>query len=334
MTDERDLTSDDRLRSRTETNETLIWLLLEADRRLIVAGLAAIVFGSFVTFGLLKPRPLVDLMDTSDMVETVFSGLVGAILISTTLVVSINQLVLSQEIGSLGTQRSRMDTTMDFYQNTDELFGETTPSNPARFVAKIITTTQERADSLRDAVADHDNTSLRDKVDRYVEDLHGNAETTLGELEAAEFGAFSVVSPALDFNYAEKMFDIRRLGEAHQSELSSDQQTAFREMLEAITMYGPVREYIKVLYIQWALVKLSRAILYAAIPALVIAAGMVVFVDQSTFPGAILGVETMLLVVSAAFTISVTPFLVFTAYVFRLATLAKQTLTVGPLILS
>jgi hypothetical protein len=30
----------------------------------------------------------------------------------------------------------------------------------------------------------------------------------------------------------------------------------------------------------------------------------------------------------------VTPFLVFTAYVLRLATLAKQTLTVGPLILS
>lgn len=329
-----DLSAPSRLRERTEVNETLFWLLLTVDRRVIVAGLGVVVFGTFMLFGVLKPTLLRTAMETSDMVETVFSGLVGAIITSTTLVVSINQLVLSQEIGSLGTQRSRMDTTMDFYQNTDELLGTTTPSEPAVLLWKLIERTEERAVSLRDAVSENSNETLREQVDEYVEDLRDNAETVYGELDDADFGTFTVVSPGLDFNYAKKMNDIRQLGERYDDDLDREERRAFREMLEAVTMFGPVREYIKVLYIQWALVKLSRGILYTSVPALVVAGGMVVFVDAGTFSGTVLGLETVLWVVSAAFVVSITPFLVFIAYVLRLATLAKQTLTVGPLILS
>lgn len=90
-------------------------MLLSADRWLIVGVLAIVIFVAFMSFGILKPVSLQSTMETSDMVETVFSGLVGTTITSTTLVVSINQFVLSQEIGSLGTQRSRMDVTMDFY---------------------------------------------------------------------------------------------------------------------------------------------------------------------------------------------------------------------------
>ena len=331
---ETDLLSANTLRERTEVNDRLFWLLLEADRLAIVGGLALAVFVAFMLFGLFKPLSITTTMETSDMVETVFSGLVGAIITSTTLVVSINQLVLSQEIGSLGTQRSRMDTTMDFYGNTDELFDTTTPNDPPAFLERLVETTEDRAQALRDAVAGNDNAELRDRVNEYVDDLEGNAETALDELDGADFGTFTVVSPALDFNYAQKIHDIRRLGERYEDDLSTEERTAFREVLEAVTMFGPVREYVKVLYIQWALVKLSRAILYAAVPALVVAGGMVVFVDPTTFPGTLLGFETMLWVVSLAFTVSVTPFLVFMAYVLRLATLAKQTLTVGPLVLT
>ena len=334
MSEERDHTTANRLRRRTDVNRYLFWVLLGANRWAVAGGLALTVFVSFMVFGVLKPILLETMMERSDMVETVFSGLVGAIITSTTLVVSINQLVLSQEIGSLGTQRSRMDTTMDFYQNTDDLFGTVTPANPAAFLRKLIETSEERAEALRDAVADNDSDALRSRVDAYVEDLQGNAKTAYDELDEADFGSFAVVSPALDFNYARKMHDVRRLGEEFEEDLDEAERTAFREMLEAVTMFGPVREYVKVLYIQWALVKLSRTILYASIPALVVAGGMVVFVDPNTFAGSLFGLETMLWVVSAAFTISVTPFLVFTAYIFRLATLAKQTLTVGPLILS
>ncbi|MDS0294226.1 hypothetical protein [Halogeometricum luteum] len=334
MSDDGDLSTSNRLRERTDVNKYLFWVLLGVNRRVIVGALALVVFVAFVGSGILKPVSLRVTMERSDMVETLFSGLVGAIITSTTLVVSINQLVLSQEIGSLGTQRNRMDVTMDFYQNTDSLLGKTTPSDPAVLLAEVVEVCVGRARSLRDAVAGNDSDEFRGKVETYVADLEENADTAMSELEDSDFGTFNVVSPALDFNYARKMYHARRLGEQYESEMSDDERSALRDVLEAVTMYGPIREYVKVLYLQWALVKLSRAILYASVPALVVAGAIVVFVDPNTFTGTILGLETVLWVVSAGFTISVLPFLVFIAYVLRLATLAKQTLTVGSLILS
>lgn len=332
MTD--DLSTENRLRERTDVNEYLFWVLLGVNRRVIIGALALVVFLTFLGAGVLKPVSLRATMETSDMVETLFSGLVGAIITSTTLVVSINQLVLSQEIGSLGTQRNRMDVTMDFYQNTDELLGKTTPSDPAVLLAEVIGVCVQRARALRDAVEENDSDEFRDRIGEYVADLEDNADTAMSELEDSDFGTFNVVSPALDFNYARKMYDARRLGEQYESEMSEGERSALRNMLEGVTMYGPLREYVKVLYLQWALVKLSRSILYASVPALVIAGAVVIFVDPNTFTGTILGLETILWVVSVAFTVSVLPFLVFIAYVLRLATLAKQTLTVGSLILS
>jgi len=48
------------------------------------------------------------------------------------------------------------------------------------------------------------------------------------------------------------------------------------------------------------------------------------------YPTLPLGIESILWVVSAAFAISTLPFLLFTSYILRLATLARQTLSMGP----
>lgn len=329
-----DFATDNTLRERTDINKYWFWLLLGANRWVVAGGLAFLLFVAFMTWGVVKPVSLQATMQSSDMVETLFGGLVSAIITGTTLVVTINQLVLSQEIGSLGNQRSRMDVTMDFRQNTDSLLGTTTPSDPAAYLQALIETSEQRAETLRDTLSETDNEALSDAVDEYVSDLLENADHAQNHLENTDFGTFEVLSPALDYNYDRKIHDVRRLGIEYEDSLSDEEQTAFRELLEALTMYGPVREYIKDLYIQWALVKLSRAILYAAVIALTVAGGMVVFVDAATFTGTVLGIDSVLWVVSASFAISALPFLLFTSYILRLATLAKQTLSMGPLMLS
>jgi hypothetical protein len=329
-----DLSTDNTLRERTNVNRYWFWLLLGANRWVVAAGLAFLVFLVFMTWGVLKPVSLHTTMQSSDMVEVAFAGLVGAIITGTTLVVTINQLVLSQEIGSLGSQRSRMDVTMDFRQNTDSLLGTTTPATPAAYLDALIETSEQRARTLRDTLSETGNEELYGKVDEYVTDLLENADHARSHLEDTDFGTFHVVSPALDYNYDRKMHDVRRLGMEYEDSLTDEERTAFRNLLEALTTYGVVREYVKDLYIQWALVKLSRAILYAAVISLTVAGGMVVFVDATTFPGMFLGIESILWVVSAAFAIAALPFLLFTSYILRLATLAKQTLSMGPLMLS
>jgi hypothetical protein len=329
-----DLSTANTLRERTEINKYWFWLLLEANRWAVAWGLAFLIFLVFMSWGILKPVSLHSTMQSSDMVETVFAGLVGAIITGTTLVVTINQLVLSQEIGSLGNQRKRMDVTMDFRQNTDELLGMTTPASPAAYLLALLETCEQRATTLRDTLSGTETDELDGALDTYVDDLLENADHARDRLTGSDFGTFDVLSPALDYNYDRKMYHIRRLGMEHEDDLTTEQRGAFRDLLEALTMYAPVREYIKDLYIQWALVKLSRAILYAAVTALTVAGGMVVFVDPTTFTGTFLGIETVLWVVSAAFAVSALPFLLFTSYILRLATLAKQTLSMGPLMLS
>jgi hypothetical protein len=325
--------AEDTLRERTDVNPYWFHLLIGVDRRVLAGGLALGVFLVFMLWGVLKPVSLHSTMQSSDMVETVFGGFLGAIITGATLVVSINQLVLSQEIGSLGSLRSRMDTTMDVRENTDELLGTTTPSDPAAYLELLIETSERRAVALRETLTGSGHERLREQVDAYVADLTRSADHARDRLRDSEFGTFEVISPALDYDYNRKMHDIRRLGQEHEADLTDEERRAFGELLESLTMYGPVREYLKGLYIQWALVRLSRAILYSAVIALTVAGGMVVFVDATTFPGTFLGIERVLWVVSAAFSISALPFLVFTSYVLRLATVAKQTLTMGPLVL-
>ena len=98
-------------------------------------------------------------------------------------------------------------------------------------------------------------------------------------------------------------------------------------------MFGPAREHVKTLYFEWALVSLSQMILYAAIPALVVAGVMTTVVDAGTFPGASFGVANLAWLIGASFTVTLVPFLLFVSYVLRIVTIAKRTLSIEPLIL-
>lgn len=329
-----DLRTEETLRERADVNEYWFWLLVGANRWAVAGGLAVLIFLAFMLAGVLKPVSLQTTMQSRDIVEALFSGLVGAIITGTTLVVTINQLVLSQEIGSLGFQRSRMDTALDFRQRTDELLGTTTPVEPAAYLGALIETNEQRARRLREIFSAAEAQQRNDRVETYVDDLLKDAGHARDHLEGADFGTFSVLSPVLDYEYDQKINDLRWLAEQYEPDLTTEERTAFRDLLESLTMYGVLREYTKDLYIQWALVKLSRAILYAAVIALTVAGGVVVFVDPTTFPGTFLGIETMLWVVSAAFALGTLPFLLFMSYILRLATIVKQTLSVGPVTLS
>ena len=103
--------------------------------------------------------------------------------------------------------------------------------------------------------------------------------------------------------------------------------------IDLLTFFGPTREHFKTLYFQWELINLSRALLYASIPALIVAGAMVTFVGAESFSGTFLTIPVVTWVVSAAYTVTLVPFLLFTSYILRIAPVAKRTLAIGPLIL-
>jgi hypothetical protein len=186
---------------------------------------------------------------------------------------------------------------------------------------------------VREGLSDIDSDQLQWEVDEFTESLIGNSETVRDQLDGAKFGSFDVLFAALNYNYGWKIFQVERLLHDHEEDLGQPENELLDELKTALSMFGPAREHVKTLYFAWALVTLSQLILYAAIPALIVAGVMLTVVDVTTLSGSTFGVEHIALLIGAAFTVTLVPFLLFASYVSRIVTVAKRTLAIEPLIL-
>ncbi|WP_231188321.1 hypothetical protein [Haladaptatus sp. DYF46] len=321
------------MRGRSEESRLKIWVLFRMNRFLLTGLLALVVFLSFLVFSLTLNPSLPSEIKSTDTIETIFSAMIGVIVTGTTLVITISQLVLSQENGPLGDQRKRMSDAMDFRTYTKDLFNSVVPADPSKFLGQLVNETERRAEVLDRLVGENDDDELIRQVSEFVDSLHGNAKEVQDELEGSQFGTFDVLFSALNFNYGWKIYQVERMVDEFSDSLSENQQLAFNDLETALAMFGPAREHIKTLYFQWALVNLSQYILYAAIPALIVSGGMLTFVGAETFSGTFLSIPIITWVVSGAFTVTLIPFLLFTSYILRIAPVAKRTLAIGPLIL-
>jgi hypothetical protein len=323
----------DLLRERAEQSKTKLWFLLEADRWLVTGLLLAVVFVTFLAAGYLYPAAE-GAVRTGDSVDTLFQGFLTATITGVTLVLTLNQLVLSQELGAVGDQRERMEEAMSFRNDVaDVVQAPVSPSRPAQFLRALVDVSAERAEALRDAIGETADEELTSAVDDLTESLVENANRVSEGLDDAKFGQFDVISSALNFNYSWKIFTARRIREHYGDSLDEEGTEALDSLVETLRLFGPAREHFKTLYFQWELINLSRRILVAALPALLVSGVMVIFFNDATYGLRIAGVETLVLVIALAATVATLPFLVLLAYVLRIATVTKHTLSIGPFIL-
>lgn len=325
----------ERMRGRVPESRTKMWLLLYANRWVVTGVVLTGMFVVIVAVGALDPAPLPDAVSQKDPVETLFQALITAIITGVTLVVTITQLVLSQELGAVGDQRERMEAAVKFREDVEDVLdAPVAPPEPAGFLRGIVEVSAARANDLADAVTDGDDEALRSRVETYVDSLTENAARVSEELESAEFGTFDVVFYTLDYNYSWKIYEGRRLQHEFEEALTEEALAALDAVVEVLTFFGPAREHFKTLYFEWELTNLSRTMLYAAVPALLVSVLGVLFLDNpGSVPGTTAGFDNLLLVVSAATTVALTPFVLLLAYVLRIATVAKRTLAIGPFVL-
>lgn len=329
-----DRPSDD-LRERLPGSRVRTWVLLVANRWVVAATLLGGLFVLFVALGSLDPTPLRQAMANKDPLETVFQALVTAIVTGVTLVVTINQLVLAQELGPAGDQRDRMAGATAFRQDVETVIdADTSPADPASFLAALADAAKTQATAASDTVPTSTHPDLGDTVDGYTERLVENAERVRARLDTAQFGTFAVVHAVLAFNYSLKIHEARTIAHEHDADIPDETRAALDELVETLELFGVAREHIKTLYFQWELIDLSRAILYAAVPALAVSISMVLFVNTpETLAGTTLAVDNLVWVTSIAITVALVPFIVLLSYILRIVTVAKRTLAIGPFVL-
>ncbi|NHN41430.1 hypothetical protein G9C85_07235 [Halorubellus sp. JP-L1] len=328
---------EDSMRERAAVSSAKLWLLVAADRLVVAVVIAAFVFASMLAVDAVPGVDSVGFLRTGDPVETLFQAFVGAIITGVTLVVTLNQLVLSQELGAVGDQRERMEGALSFRRDAEEVLEPAVaPTEPSAFLRALVEASADRADALVAAVEDANaSAAFDDAVSEYASSVTENANAVASDLEDAEFGTFDVLSAALDYDYSRKIYAARRFRVEYAEECTDDVEAAFDDLERALGLFAPAREHFKTLYFQWELVNLSRTILYAAVPALVTAASMIVFFESgaSFVAGEALGVSTGVTLVAAASAVSVFPFALLVSYILRIATVTKRTLAIGPFVL-
>ena len=324
----------DTMVERSEDPGWWLWLLLNANRWTVSALLMGFVFVGILVLSVVSPVGLRELMLAKEPILALFQALITGLITGVTLVVTINQLVLSQELGAVEDQRKRLDGSIEFRADVESAIdAPIAPPEPASFLQAIVSATGDRAIEFRDAVAESRDEEFRERVDDFVENLTGHADVVCDEIEEAQFGTYEVIKAALDYNYSWKIFRARRIKNTHTEEFTDEARARYDELLESLELLGLAREHFKTLYFQWELINLSRAMMYVAVPALVVTVSMVLFFDVDAVSGTVLGIDALVWVVAAGVTIGVAPFLLLIAFVVRIATMAKRTLAIGPFIL-
>ncbi|MFW5735909.1 MAG: hypothetical protein ACOCXB_00990 [Halanaerobium sp.] len=326
-------TPSDKLHQRLNQNRIKLWFLMGGKRWLVTGVLILIVFITLLTLGYLYPA-VESSIRSSDSVDTLFQALLTAIISGVTIVVSLNQLVLSQELGAIKDQRERMEGAMQFRSDVaDVIQAQISPSRPTQFIRALVQVAAARAKDLQDTVSDSANEDFIQEVNNFSSSLIGNAEQVAEGLDNARFGEFDVISSALNFNYSWKIFTARRIKKKYNNLLTEGGKEDLEKLIDVLNLFGPTREYFKTLFFQSDIIDLSRRILLAAIPALLVSCYMIIFFNSKVYSLIIFNIETLVFIIALTTTISLIPFLILISYVVRIATITKHTLSIGPFIL-
>lgn len=311
-----------------------VWLLLSADRWRVAAIFSVSIFAMIVLPSFLDVAPMRAVITNQTALWWVFSPLIGAVLTGVTLVVTFTQLVLSQELGPVGDQRSRMSGAIEFREDIESwLAVSPTPPDPSSFLEALVDSIEGHAEDLQTATEDLEDDVAREQVTDFTVALTEHAATVGEGLADATFGDFDVLHSALDFNYSLKIYEAKQLRQAHDADLDEESRKALDDIITVLEFFGPAREHFKTLYFQWELINLSRMMLYTALPALGATFLIQLYVSPSSFPGMYFGVSGLVWIVATGVTVALVPFFLLAAYVLRIGTIAKRTLAIGPFIL-
>jgi len=318
------------------------WLTLYGNRyavaALVLLGVAAVVV-TLVATGFVPAT-------NADAMFYLFSAFVGGNFTLITVVLSINQLVLSQQLEAPNEIRSEIEATIEYRRDVEDVTGiDVLPVVPRAYLQRLLESTRQHAQALGGLVAKTGRPQLERDVDDVVEAVTASAdradellqgEEGDGEIESGRrraddpsgMGIFAVLAVLLSTNYAAQLRDAARIRADHDEQLRESESVAVDELTDALRGLDVARQYFRTIYVQEELARLSRILLYVGIPAIVTAALLLPVYRPpagATVPRWAIGpLFTIGVVVSLA------PIGVLFAFVLRLTVVSQRTVAVTP----
>ena len=305
----------------------LEWLLVEGNRLLVAAAASLVVFVAFVGAWALGIVAFVD----GSPVAKYAGGLAAGVFSLTTIVVTINQLILSREFATPAEARDRFEGVVSFHRDVEEATGVTTaPAEPTRLLAVLVQQLDARGRTLRERVGDHPDEAVREPVVAYADAVVENAERLDAVLSRAEFGTFRALSAATTYDDPRQKYEARRLRNRYAETLPPAARESLEEVFETLRLFGTAREYLKTIYMQRELTRLSQLTVVAGTVGLVAAGFLALLYGR---PGApTVPASSLPFVASALVAVATFPAGLLGAYVLRTATVTRRTAVVGPVL--
>lgn len=314
-----------------ETNEwrraAFQWAVIEGSR-LVVAGtlLGGILLLLLVLLATnLFPRA------PGDPLFLLISAFLGGNITLITVVIAINQLVFSRELGSPGDLEKRTRNAVEYRDQVQEVMDrEVSPVMPGSFLLVLHENLGRRARTLRETVTNPGEDELSAEIDELVGALRDDVRDVTEALDtpAADEQIFGAIAATLGTTQAEQLYDIARVETEYDARLSDEQRELFESIREHLLHIDVARKYFRTVYITKELSFLSRILLIVGLPAQFFLAATLAVYDLAEVEAlpevAIVGATLVAMVACFA------PLAILASVVLRLSWVAQRNATVMP----
>ncbi|WP_232688741.1 hypothetical protein [Halobacterium zhouii] len=318
-----------------EENPLVRWFLLTGRRFSVMVALMVLVFVVLIGLSFVLPVEMRRLLTETSTGITLFSSLLSGAILLVSIVVSINSVVLSQEMTDLEDQEQRITASLDYHRRIEGFIqADITPARPADFLQAVMYAVATQVYDLEVIAQDSDNEAFRAEVEEFADYVARDLRQSRSTLGTAKFGTFKVLLAGLNYNYSGQLQAARSLKNKHEGTLSDEAEAQVDEIIDTIKSMGTGREYFKSLYYKRELAHLSTRLLYVSLPVIVFTSYVMLALDAALFPDvSFFGVSPLLISVTFAYTVALAPYLLLTAYIIRASAVTLRTLAAGPFIL-
>jgi hypothetical protein len=309
------------------------WLLLEGNRYSVIVALLLLVFATNLLIGTIWTFEMKQLLTETAAVQTLLNTFLGGIILLVSIVVSISAIVLSYDITALDAQENRIEAAMEFRRDVDRLTdASSSPTDPAAFLETMTRVIKDRTERLAEATEEPEaDSEFARTLQEYTEGVMSTVDSLDNSLTDIEHGEFGALWEGLEVDYGPHLNRSDRINLQHRDRFSDEYGTKFDELVEAFEIFATGKEYFKTLYYTREISQLSRVLLLISLPTILIIASATLAIEAHLLPDFwLLGLPPLLTFVSFVITVALAPFLVLTAYMLRIATVAKRTASAGP----
>jgi hypothetical protein len=301
------------------------WVYLVGGRPIVGIALFLLIVSVFYALwglGLVRVR-------NPTAVFYLISSLVGGNLTLVTLVITINQMIISRQLSSPGELREQIQNVSEFRQQVfDSEETAVVPVTPSDFLKVLLENVRRDLQRLGGLTAGSGDEALRENVDEVVADLTGHVDRVRTLIEGSGSGTFDTLSALLTTNYADRIYRIRELQSVHRETLSEPAAETIEDIVTGLQEIDVARQYFKTLYIQTELAYVSRVLLYAGMLTEIVLLSALMMMSTTSGASQPETIPPILIPLLAA--VGLLPLTVLFSYVLRLSVVTQRTVAITP----